>query len=65
MNFLKGVMLGKEIKWEGTTFLRLGLYSSQSYALFSVLIPLKMSLGKSDNLEDKWAKDPSFVFIDM
>ena len=37
---------------------------SQSWALFSRLIPLKMSLGKSDNLEDKRAKDLLFVFID-
>ena len=38
---------------------------SQSWALFSGLIPWRTSLGKSDNLEDKWAKDSLFVFIDL
>lgn len=32
--------------------------SSQSWAFFPELIPFKMSLGKADNLEDKWDKRP-------
>lgn len=37
--------------------------SSQFWAFFPRLIAFKMSLGKADNLEDKWDKKTSvFVF---
>lgn len=45
--------------------LRLGLYHLSVLGFIFRITLWRMSLGKSDNLEDKWAKDSLFVFIDM